>query len=744
MTTTGNHVFDTYMDGLERLVSGGRITPAWSPDGTSLAFVDGPDEHRRAWLVDLGTGSKTELDTATLRSAIRDATGETPAGQGVPFAHVGFAGPLTLATQVGTHSLTIDLDTLTVTKAPTDSLFDTVYGMSAAARATPREYQRTQPLVDPTPQHETVSPDGHFLISTRDGNIVLRAAYDGRETLLTTNGSPEQEWRFDMVNPTLELIGLAVPVTNWSPDGTRLAAYQVDNSGVAQSPQVHYLKREDEVVHRYHAKAGGVLERYTLHLLDTYGTPPVTIDLGDTTDTYPCFAGWSPDGSEILVLRVSRDCRHVDLLAADTRTGAVRTVFSETGDTFLRIHHDIYYGRKLGLWMTPDGEQILWLSARDGWQHLYAYDLQGNQLGQLTSGGWAVDEVKRVDAEHVWFTARHDPERPYDQHVCRVPLDGGEVQRLTVEPGHHAPTFSPQGNVFVDTWSTPSQAPVSVLRDSATGRELVELSRADTTELERVGWTPPEQFTVTAADGETDLWGVMYFPHDFDAAKSYPVIEYVYGGPQIAVAPHSWAPTFARFAHAIAQLGYVTVLLDGRGTPGRSKAFHDAVYGNFAGALVEDHAAAIRQLAERHDFFDGDRVGVNGHSWGGYSAFRLAAERPDVYRAAISSAPGFDPYSSVLYECYLGLPQQNKAAYDAANCLNLADRLASAFMIACGTSDHATWTDAMKLSEALIRAGKDHDFVPLPEQYHGYDSQHDTFFWRRAESFFTAHLGRAR
>lgn len=741
MVNTGNHMFDLFYDDFESLVTGGQIMPAWSPDGKSLAFVDGPVDERRGWLVDLARGEKSELvDTARVREEIRKATGETPPGRGLPFAHVAFAGPRMIAAQVGEHSVTIDLDTLAVTKAPAESMVETLMGLSETARRTPREYWRTQPLVDPQKERETVSQDGRFLISTRDGNIVLRSSYDGREVQLTTDGTAEHEWRFDMYNPMLELLGMAVPVTNWSPDGTKLAAYRVDNRGVAQLPQVHYLKRQDEVVYRYHGKAGGVLERYTLHILDVYGRPVVDIDLGDTTDTYPVFAGWLPDGSEVLVFRMSRDCRRVDVLAADTATGAVRELFSETGDTFVRIHHDVYFGRKIGLWLTPDGEQILWLSERDGWQHLYAYDLHGRLLRQLTSGEWPVDAVKRVGEGFVYFTARHDQARPYDLHLCRVPLAGGEVDRLTDGDGVHQTVFSPTGEVFVDTHSTPAQPPISVLRRSGDGTVLAELSRADTAKLDEVGWTPSEQFTVTAADGQTDLWGVMFFPHDFDPAKRYPLVEYVYGGPQIAVAPHGWSSVFGKTARAIAQLGYVTVVLDGRGTPQRSKAFHDVVYRDFAGALVDDHAAAIQQLAERHDFIDGDWVGVAGHSWGGYSAFRLLADRPDVYRAAMSSAPGFDPYSSVLYECYLGLPQHNRQAYDAANTLSLAGKVDGAFLLACGTTDHATWTDAIKMSEALIRAGKDHEFVVMPEQPHGFDSAHDSYLWRKATGFFAANL----
>jgi dipeptidyl aminopeptidase/acylaminoacyl peptidase len=304
----------------------------------------------------------------------------------------------------------------------------------------------------------------------------------------------------------------------------------------------------------------------------------------------------------------------------------------------------------------------------------------------------------------------------------------------------HGGMFSPTGEFVIDTWSTPAHPPRSVLRRSD-GTHLADLSTADTSQLD---WTPPQQFTVTAADGETELWGVMFFPADFDPAKTYPLVEFVYGGPQIAVAPHDFSGgMFGKDARALAQLGYVTVVLDARGTPERSKAFHDVVWKDWTAGLVPDHAGAIEQLKARHDFLSDARVGVIGHSWGGYSAFRLSAERPDVYTAAVSSAPGYDPFSSVLYECYLGFPQTDRAAYEKANCFPLAARMEAAFMLACGTSDHVTWTDSIKMSDALIRAGKHHEFVVLPEQYHGYASGHDSYYWQKVQRFFAQHLQRA-
>ncbi|PKW19186.1 S9 family peptidase [Saccharopolyspora spinosa] len=736
--TTGHAGFDRFIEGVGELVTDGTVVPAWSPDGKSLAFLDGTAEERTGQLVDLESGRSGPLvaDVTALRDAVRAATGQTPAGKGLPFDHIGFAGARQLAAAVGSVQVTVDLDSGEVAEVPAERPLDVHLEFADSLRRTPKEFLRTVPLVDPAKARELASPQGDAFISTVDGNIVLRSVADNRAVPLTTDGTPEHEYRFDLVDPALAVLGLAFAVCNWSPDGSRLAVHRVDNRGVHQSPQIHHLKREDEVVHRYHGQAGGRLERTTLHVLDRYGRAPVELDLGDTTDTYPVHAAWLPDSAQLVVFVLSRDCRRAEVLLADATTGKTRRLFSEEGETFLRIHHDVYFGRKIGLFATPDGTRLLWLSERSGWKHLYLYDLDGTPIRQLTEGEWPVDYVHRVDDDHVYFTAHLDQTRPYDVHLARVPLAGGPVERLSDQPGVHRMMFAPTGEVLIDTWSTPAEGPRSVLR-RADGSLVCELSAADTSQLD---WTPPRQFTATAADGETELWGVMFFPADFDETKQYPLVEYVYGGPQIAVAPHSSDGFYTKKVLALAQLGYVTFVVDGRGTPGRSKAFHDVVFRDWTAGLAPDHAAVVRQLKERHTFLSEAKVGVVGGSWGGYTAFHLAAERPDIYTAAVSFAPGFDPYSSVLYECYLGFPQTDRDAYRKAELFPLATQLSSEFLLACGTIDHATWTDSIKMCEALIRAGKEHEFVVLPEQPHGFDAVHDSYFWRKVAAFFRAHL----
>jgi dipeptidyl-peptidase-4 len=728
---------------LGALISDASPMPTWSPDGSAVGFVSGPKEQRQAWRIDLSSGEKTPLlDVAVLRRALLAATGMTPAGQGVPFEHFAFIAPTMIAFALGTDRITYDISSGTAFVAPPPNMIDTYLGMSAEARMTPRVFKRSLPMIDPLDAYEIMSPDMQWLLSIQDRNVSLRATADGRSVRLTNDGTPEVEWTIDWTNPMFALLGMAVPTTNWSPQGTRIAAYKVDNRGVFQAPQMHYLKRQDEVVFRNFPKAGGVLEQLTLFVLDAAGGAAVEIQLGDTRDTHPCFAGWLPDGSELLVFLMSRDCRRVDVLAANPVTGAVRPLFVEEGPTFVRIHHDIYMGRKTGLTLTPDGRHILWLSDRDGWKHLYQYDLNGKLVAQLTSGAWAVCDVSSVIDDQVYFTAHSNPDRPYDVHLCRVPLGGGTMKTLTEGDGKHMCLIAPNGQSFLDTWSTPSTPPVSCLRRIDGTLLNAEVLKADISKLQQVGYTAPEQFSVKAADGEADLWGVMYKPHDFDPAKKYPLIEYIYGGPQMIIGDHAF-PTFGSLGSLplrLAQHGYIVVTVDARGTPERSKAFHDICYRSFTGTMSADHATAIRNLAARHSYIDLDRVGITGHSWGGYSTFRCMLDEPDVYKAGAVSAPGFDVYSSVLYECYLGLPQVNPEGYRKADLYPLAAQLKGEVLIAGGTSDHATWTDAIKMSEALIRAGKLHQFVPLPEQYHGFDSVHEEYLDRCFTKFFDQHV----
>lgn len=723
---------------LPNLIRDANLIPAWSLDGQRLGFLSGPADERQAWSVDLATGIRTPLlDVQRTRDAIQAATGITPAGRGLPFEAFAFVGPTMIAFAIGADRFMLDFGAYFVIRPPAPSMLDTMLGISPEARGTPRVFRRSLPMVGQVDAYELMSPDAKQLLSIQNYNVSLRSTYDGRAQALTTDGTREVEWTFDWAFPGMPA------VANWSPSGDRIAVYKVDNRGVPEVSSLHQLGDFEKTTRYYYPRAGGVLETYRLFVLDVAGNAPIEIQLGDTRDSYPVFASWLPDGSALVVLQMSRDCRRIDVLAACASTGAVRKLFSEESRSFVRIHHDVYFNRKLDCTLTPDGQSILWLSERDGWKHLYRYDLQGKLLAQLTSGEWPVVGVERVIGDHVYFTAHIDSRRPYDLHLCRVPLGGGAVEQLTEGEGVHRISFAPNGETFLDTYSSVKNPPLTALR-RIDGRLLNgELLRADIAPLLAVGYAESEEFCVKAADGQTDLWGVMYKPHDFDPAKKYPVVEWIYGGPQITIAEHGFPalPGRANYGMKLAQIGCIAIMLDARGTPERSKAFHDTATQDFYGTVVEDHAAAIRQLAERHSFIDIQRVGVTGGSWGAYFGLRCAIEQPEIYKAAAVFAPGFDVLSCVLYECYLGFPKSNPDGYRRADLYPMVPRLQSALMIGGGTADHATWADAIKMTEALIRAGKDHDFVALPEQVHGFGSVHDDYLNRKTAEFFRRHLG---
>jgi dipeptidyl-peptidase-4 len=727
--TTGHSAFDAYYDaGLSALTSDGTGGPAWSPDGAALAYLDGELAERRAWQIDLQTGQRCELlDVESTRAAIEAEVGIKPQGKGLPFVELAFVRPGVVRAQMDGQTLAIDLATGAITLQP-------------ALEAPVRYFDDTRiAAFDPMPVPEVPSPDGEYFLFTRDHNLAVRSTVDGREVFLTQDGCAVNPWRFDVIDPVVTLFTPNPTVVNWSPDGSRIAAYRDDYAGVKTIPQVHNLKRVDEVVYRYFASAGGPLERTTLWVLDVFGRSPVQLDLGDTTDSYLVHAGWVSDGEELLVFRLSRDCKTADIFLANAKSGVVRHVFSESGETFLRTFHDVYTGRKLGLWIAPDRSHWVWASERSGFNQLYLYNLEGTLLRQLTEDDFPVQYVSRIDLEHVYFTAHSDRQRPYDSHLHRVAMNGGTAEKLTEDQGVHTAQFSPVGDFFIDTWSRPDQPPASTLR-RADGTLVALLSTSNKNRLNEIGWVPPREFTVNAADDQTELWGTMFFPNDFDQNETYPLIEHIYGGPYWAVAPHTFEHLwYTKWSQALAQLGYVVVMVDARGTPGRSKAFHDFIVNNWTGS-IDDHAEAMGRLAAREGFLDATRIGIFGHSWGGYFAFRCLSDRPDIYKAAVSYAPAFDVYAALYYESYLGFPQYNRRAYEAAETFPRARDLQGALMLACGTGDHFQWSDTVKMAESLIQAEKQYEFVVLPGQAHFFDPSHDRHFWRKVANFFMRHL----
>jgi dipeptidyl aminopeptidase/acylaminoacyl peptidase len=369
-------------------------------------------------------------------------------------------------------------------------------------------------------------------------------------------------------------------------------------------------------------------------------------------------------------------------------------------------------------------DEVLWYSQRDGWGHLYRYDLRtGELLGQVTSGEWAVRQILHVDeAERVVYFIASGlvDEDPYRRTVCRVGLDGSGFGKVTDDELDHVVTVQETMEYFVDSASTVDTPPVTTVRDRS-GRVLVELERADITELTATGWTPPERFRVTAADGETDIYGVLYRPRGFDPARRYPVVDTLYPGPQVDRVSPSFEPGgMGLDAEPLAALGFVVVAMDGRGTPGRSKSFHDASYGHLADAgCLADHVAALQQLARTRPWMDLDRVGAFGHSGGGFAAVRAMLDFPEVYTAGVALSGPHDAryFNAGFVEAYDGA--DDPEAWARASNVDLADRLAGRLLLIHGEMDDQVHPDhTLRLADRLVAADKDFELLIAPGAEH--------------------------
>jgi len=601
----------------------------------------------------------------------------------------------------------------------------------AAAAPSARSFMRECYLVPEFPVPEAPSPDGRWFASVQQGELHLRGACGQPDRRLTTGASEALGW-------DLETVG----VDPWSPDSRWLFAAQMDRRAVWQDVRTRFDGADGRVRidHPRVQRAGQAIDLVQPHLVPIDGGPVRWIDLGEMRDHFLRLVGWLPDASAVVLLRLSRKLDRAELFVVDTVQARARRVHHEQCPTFLRLDPIIWAG-PTGCDLLP-GRRFVWQSERDGWNHLYLGHLDADPsqpLVQLTRGAMAVHDVIRAGDDGIWFRARADGPRPYDLHVYRVALSGGLAQRLSEGDGEHEGIIAPDGSHFADTFSTPSVAPRSVLR-RADGTSLGELELADLRPLLGPAWAPPEEVIFTAADGTTALRGVLYRPPGFDPGRRYPLLHWVYGGPQMRAAPAAFAPRGDNdlLHHALADAGYLVLVLDARGTPQRSKAFQDVVWRSFVAHVVADQAGALRQLTGRHTWIDSQRMGVLGRSWGANFALHLLAAAPELYRAAACTVPGFDPYGGLISEPYLGLPQEEPGPYREAEPWDLPQRLdpRTRVLLMAGTLDSPQQWNLQRMSQRLVEADIAHQTLVFAEQEHVFEGDARHFHLRAIRDFF--------
>lgn len=606
--------------------------------------------------------------------------------------------------------------------------------------------------------NESVSPDGKKAVFIRDYNLYMRNLETNRVTQLTYDGQQDFGYATNNAGWTKR----DSPVLLWSPDSKRISTFQQDARGVGEmylaSTKVGHPELQEW---KYPLPGDSLIFRLHRVVINLEPTPNVVRLRKDAdpqrstiTDHVAGRGGnfldneWSNDSNTLAFVSVSRNHQDVHLQTADPNTGQVRSVLKEETDTFFESGVDGISWRLL-----KNSNEVIWFSQRSDWGHLYLYDLQSGELkNQITSGDWTVLEILRVDEPDrtIYFTGsgREDGD-PYFKYLYRVNFDGSGLTLLTPDEANHEITLSESGAYFVDTYSTPTTPPISTIRNMS-GEELLVLAEADISKLKEAGWVAPTPFTVKARDGETDLYGLMYKPSNFNSSASYPVLNYLYPGPQSgSVGSRSFRASRSD-KQAMAELGFIVVEVDAMGTPGRSKSFHEFYYGNMGDNGIPDQIAMIKQLGERHNWMDISRVGIYGHSGGGFASTRALLAYPDFYDVAVSGAGNHDNrnYADPWGEKWQGLlevaPSEEETTGQATNYDNqanqlLAENLKGKLLLTHGTLDsNVPPYNTLLMVNALIEANKDFDLIMFPNRGHGYYGE--DYMMRKRWDYFVKHL----
>ena len=597
---------------------------------------------------------------------------------------------------------------------------------------------------EPKHPHEELSPNKRWAAFVREHNLFLRDVSTGTELQLTHDGVAA--WDYATPLPSLRLmvdqgtedVKQAAAVF-WSPDSTKLITYRIDSRNSGRFTSVQFVppnQLRPKAFTYVYPLPGEVLAKADPIIFDIQSGRRTDVKSASIELPFQDGPGfeWFPDGKSFYYDYDERGYKAKELRVVDASTGDQRVLVREQSDPYLDPGETFYR------FVKGTGE-ILWSSERDGWNQLYLYNKTGQLVNQVTQGHWVVQQIEFVDDANrrVYFSARgrEKDEDPYQAHLYSVGLDGKGFQLLTPENANHSVDFSPDGATFIDTYSRPDLPVKVILRRAKDGSELRVLEESDPSPLTKTGWKAPEPFHGKAADGATDLYGLIWRPSNFDAAKKYPIVEFVYTGPQSFFVPKSFN-TF--WLQSTAELGFVVVMIDGRGTAGRSRAFHQFSYRNLGGAF-EDHVAMIKQMASRYPYMDVTRVGIFGTSAGGYGAAHAMLAFPDFYKVGVSTSGDHDARLDKAWwnELYQGYPVQDD--YIAQSNVTMANRLKGHLLLEHGDiDDNVHPVETMRLADALMKANKDFDMLFVPNMFHGESGEHAHYLMRRRWDYFVQYL----
>jgi dienelactone hydrolase len=551
-----------------------------------------------------------------------------------------------------------------------------------------------------------VSPDSTWVAFIKNYNVFIRNEKDKKEVQLSFDGSAGDYYS---------------SYFSWSPDSKKLACNKVRKNEdhfiyfVESSPKTQL---QPILQKRNYLKPGDALPIKHPSLFDIQAQKQISVDSKAFENQYDLSnPKWNESSSAFTFDFNQRGHQVFRVVEVDGTSGTVRVIIDERSNTFID-----YSGKTFRYDMDKRGE-IIWASERDGWNHLYLYDAKtGKVKSQITSGNWVVREVVKVDEKSntIIFKAsgRNADEDPYYIHYYKINFDGSGLVDLTPEKMDHQATFSADFKYFTDTYSTVQAAPVTVLRRTSDGKVIMELEKADISDVLAKGWMAPEPFVAKARDGKTDIWGNIYRPTNFDPKKKYPIIEYIYAGPHSSFAQKSFRPTSSPFS-GLAELGFIIVQMDGMGTSNRGKAFHDVCFKNLKDAGFPDRIRWMKAAAEKYSYMDTTRVGLFGGSAGGQNTLSGLLFHPEFYKAGSSSCGCHDNRMDKIWwnEQWMGFP----IGPEYAECSNVenASKLKGKLLLIVGeVDDNVDPASTMQVVNALIAAKKDFELVVLPGVNH--------------------------
>lgn len=688
------------------------IQPNWFSDNSGVSYVHHSPKEKRFFKISLPNLVKSDLfDHSKVSKLLSDLLGEDIQPNDLPITKIEFKNP----------------NNFEITVA------DKVYGLNTT------NYTLTNEIKEEKEEFSKESPNKKWTAFAKEYNLFIKSSGNNETKQLSEKGEKGYEYAtYYAWDDIIEGENGNRPerfAIEWSPDSKWIYADIVD---LRTAEKMYLLDFSIDSLYRpkllsyYRGSPGDTTMVYVEPVFfNVESGKEIKTNLPRSTHINSTDVTWSKNSDLVFLESTSRGFQNKSIHTLDLKTEKLEQLYTESSKT--NIDNFVYK-------LAEDSGLLFFLSEKSGWRQLYSLDLKTKKENALTNGSYYINSIERIDEKEktIYFlaSAKEKGRNPYYQNLYSISFQGKNLKLLTPEDRHHQISFSPDGKYFVDNFSTVNIPTITVLRKSSDGKILLELGRADVSQLKN--WEAPEIFTATARDGKTLIYGALWKPTNFESSKKYPVIEMSYTGPHTQVFPKSFAQALSWQSYA--ELGFVVVVVDGLGSSGRSKKFHDYSYKNLGGGL-EDHILAIQQLGQKYNWVDTSRVGIFGHSAGGYDAGRAVLAYPDFYKVAVASAADHDHRMEKAWwpEMYMGWPVDS-AYHLQSNITNASNLKGKLLLVHGGIDENVNPSATFKLAEALINADKQFDMLILPSQRHGFKGNHLKYFTKVRWNYFIEHL----